>query len=123
DLAVLVATVRALKYHGGVQLSDIKDPNAEAVAAGIENLEKHIENILKFNICPVIAINRFSEDSDEEIEVILERCKQLGVNAAVADVHSRGGKGAEELARVVVEVANACKSNFKPLYDWNWGIE
>ncbi|HBG85961.1 MAG TPA: formate--tetrahydrofolate ligase [Marinilabiliaceae bacterium] len=123
DLAVLVATVRALKYHGGVQLSDIKEPNAEAVAAGIENLEKHIENILKFNICPVIAINRFSEDSDEEIEVILERCKQLGVNAAVADVHSRGGKGAEELARVVVEVANSCKSNFKPLYDWNWGIE
>lgn len=123
DLAVLVATVRALKYHGGVQLSDIKEPNAEAVAAGIENLGKHIENILKFNICPVIAINRFSEDSDEEIEVILERCKQMGVNAAVADVHSRGGKGAEELARVVVEVANACKSNFKPLYDWNWGIE
>ena len=123
DLAVLVATVRALKYHGGVQFSDIKEPNAVAVAAGIENLEKHIENILKFNICPVIAVNRFSEDSDEEIEVILERCKQLGVNAAVADVHSRGGKGAEELARVVVEVANACKSNFKPLYDWNWGIE
>lgn len=123
DLAVLVATVRALKYHGGVQFSDIKEPNAVAVAAGIVNLEKHIENILKFNICPVIAVNRFSEDSDEEIEVILERCKQLGVNAAVADVHSRGGKGAEELARVVVEVANACKSNFKPLYDWNWGIE
>ena len=123
DLAVLVATVRALKYHGGVQFSDIKEPNAVAVAAGIENLEKHIENILKFNICPVIAVNRFSEDSDEEIEVILERCKQLGVNAAVADVHSRGGKGAEELARVVVEVANACKSNFKPLYNWNWGIE
>jgi formate--tetrahydrofolate ligase len=123
DLAVLVATVRALKYHGGVQFSDIKEPNAVAVAAGIVNLEKHIENILKFNICPVIAVNRFSEDSDEEIEVILERCKQLGVNAAVADVHSRGGKGAEELARVVVEVANACKSNFKPLYDSNWGIE
>lgn len=123
DLAVLVATVRALKYHGGVQFSDIKEPNAVAVAAGIVNLEKHIENILKFNICPVIAVNRFSEDSDEEIEVILELCKQLGVNAAVADVHSRGGKGAEELARVVVEVANACKSNFKPLYDWNWGIE
>lgn len=123
DLAVLVATVRALKYHGGVQLSEIKESNAGAVAAGIENLEKHIENILKFNICPIIAVNRFSEDSDEEIEVILERCKQLGVNAAVADVHSRGGKGAEELARVVVEVANACKSNFKPLYDWNWGVE
>jgi len=94
--AVLVATVRALKYHGGVSLSDIKTPNPEAVDKGSENLEKHIENMRKFNICPVVAINHFSDDTEEEIQVIIDKCNNLGVKCAVAKVHAQGGKGAED---------------------------
>lgn len=121
--AVLVATVRALKYHGEVALSNLNEPNAKAVQKGLKNLEKHVENMLKFNICPVVAINRFVSDTDEEIEVIKDKCKQLGVKVAVADVWANGGKGAEELAGIVAEVAENCSSSMKPLYDWNWSVE
>jgi len=121
--AVLVATVRALKYHGGVSLSDIKTPNPEAVDKGSENLEKHIENMRKFNICPVVAINHFSDDTEEEIQVIIDKCNNLGVKCAVAKVHAQGGKGAEELASIVSQVAEACQSEMTPLYDWNWSIQ
>lgn len=121
--AVLVATVRALKYHGEVPVGDLNKPDVKAVRRGIENLEKHVENMKKFNVCPVVAINRFVSDTDEEISVIKEKCKELGVKAAVADVWARGGEGAEELAGLVTEAAESCTSSMKPLYDWNWSVE
>ncbi|WP_026474067.1 formate--tetrahydrofolate ligase [Alkaliflexus imshenetskii] len=123
DAAVLVATIRALKYHGGVLLSDIKQPNPAAVERGIENLEKHVENMRKFNVCPVVAINHFADDTEEEINVIKNKCKQLGVKVAVAKVHAYGGEGAIELATIVSEVAESCASDMTPLYDWSWSIE
>ncbi|MBZ0242970.1 MAG: formate--tetrahydrofolate ligase, partial [Bacteroidales bacterium] len=121
--AVLVATVRALKYHGDTPVADLNEPNPQAVKEGLPNLDKHIENMLKFNVCPVVAINRFASDTEEELNVILDRCKELGVKAAVADVWGKGGEGAEDLARVVAKVAEECVSSFKPMYDWSWSIE
>ncbi len=121
--ALLVATVRALKYHGEVPLADLKEPNPQAVREGLPNLEKHVENMRKFNVCPVVAINKFATDTDEELNIILDRCKEIGVKAAVADVWGKGGEGSEELARVVAKVADECASEFKPLYEWSWPVE
>lgn len=121
--AVLVATIRALKYHGGVALNALNQPDAAAVERGLENLEKHVENMRKFNVCPVVAINHFASDTEEEVAAIKARCKALGVKVAVAKVHAEGGKGGEELARMVSEVAEACTCELKPLYDWNWEVE
>lgn len=123
DAAVLVATVRALKYHGEVPLANIKTPNPQAVEKGLGNLEKHVENMRKFNICPVVAINHFADDTDEEIEVIKRKCKEMGVQVAVAKVHANGGEGAVELAKIVSQVAESCSSKLKPLYEWGWPIE
>lgn len=122
-VAVLVATIRALKYHGGVKLDEIKKPNAQAVENGLENLEKHIENIRKFNICPVVAINKFADDTVEELEVVKNLCNKLGIRSAITTAHAEGGRGAVQLAEAVVEVLNECKSDFKPLYDWSWSVE
>lgn len=122
-VAVLVATIRALKYHGGVKLDEIKKPNAQAVDNGLENLEKHIENIRKFNICPVVAINKFADDTVEELEVVKNLCNKLGIRSAITTAHAEGGRGAVQLAEAVVEVLNECKSDFKPLYDWGWSVE
>lgn len=121
--AVLVATVRALKYHGEIPVGDLVPPNPEAVREGLPNLEKHVENMHKFNICPVVAVNRFHTDTQEELDVIVTRCQQLGVKVAVVDAWAKGGEGTEELAKMVAEVVDACVSDFKPLYDWNWSIE
>lgn len=122
-VAVLVATVRALKYHGEVPLSNIKSPDAAAVERGLGNLEKHVENMRKFNICPVVAINHFADDTEEEIAVIKNKCKEMGVKVAVAKVHAMGGEGAVELATIVSQVAESCNSKMQPLYDWSWPIE
>lgn len=122
-VAVLVATIRALKYHGGVKLDEIKKPNAQAVENGLENLEKHIENIRKFYICPVVAINKFADDTVEELEVVKNLCNKLGIRSAITTAHAEGGRGAVQLAEAVVEVLNECKSDFKPLYDWSWSVE
>jgi formate--tetrahydrofolate ligase len=121
--AVLVATVRALKYHGEVAVKDLKEPNPEAVKEGLPNLEKHIENMLKFNVCPVVAINKFATDTEDELNIILHRCKELGIKAAVADVWGKGGAGTEDLARIVAQVAGECVSKFAPMYEWSWPIE
>ncbi|MBN1542984.1 formate--tetrahydrofolate ligase [candidate division KSB1 bacterium] len=120
---VLVATVRALKYHGGAKLSDLAAPNIKAVQAGLANLDKHIENIGHFQVCPVIAINRFSSDSDEEIDLIQGHCKKRGVESAAVEVWSRGGEGAIELAEKVVAIVAGCKSRYKPLYKREWPVE
>ena len=104
---VLVATVRALKLHGGMALKRLATPDAQAVAAGLPNLEKHVENIGCFGQTPVVALNRFAADQDAEIEVVRARCRELGVPFAVSDHHARGGQGARELARSLVEHADA----------------
>jgi formate--tetrahydrofolate ligase len=101
----MVATVRALKMHGGVEKADLKTPNLAAVERGMCNLEKHLENIRMFNLPSVVAINHFTSDTDEEIAVIERRCQTLGVRAVKADHWARGGAGAEALARAVVEQA------------------
>lgn len=115
---VLVATIRALRHHGGANKNAYNTPNLEFVKKGFCNLEKHIENIRKFNIEPVVAINTFSNDTYEEINYIIETCKKLGVHAVVSEGWAKGGKGTTELAEAVVEVVEANKSTFKPLYDW-----
>lgn len=120
---VLVATVRALKYHGGVKLDALKEENTEALKKGIENLEKHVENMKKFNICPIVALNRFATDTEAEIQLVAEKCKELGVPMEVADVWAKGGEGAEKLARLTAKVAEQCLCQLRPLYDWNWSVE
>ena len=120
---VMVTTVRALKYHGGMKLDQLKEPNVEALKKGIGNLEKQVENMKKFNICPVVAINKFASDTEEEIAFLAEKCKELEVPMEVADVWAQGGKGAENLARLVSKVAEHCTCSMKPLYDWNWSVE
>lgn len=120
---VLVATVRALRYHGGADLKSVNDPNAAAVEKGLANLEKHVENIAKFGLKCVVAINKFTTDTDEEIALIKQRCEALGQSAVVADVWGQGGEGAEDLAHEVVKIVDAGESNFKPLYDWSWPVE
>ncbi len=120
---VLVATIRALKYHGGGDLKSLTEENQEAVAKGLENLEKHIENISLFNLPPVVAINRFLTDSEEEIRLVREACERKGVPVVLADVWAKGGDGALDLAEEVVRVAEGHSTPFTPLYDWDWPVE
>ncbi|MFV0506862.1 MAG: formate--tetrahydrofolate ligase [Bacteroidales bacterium] len=112
DAVVLVATVRALKYHGGHPLDAIHEESVESLCKGICNLEKHIENIKKYNITPIVAINKFASDSNKELNFIKEHCKSLGIEAEIADVWAKGGKGATELAN---RVAQACEKQKKPI--------
>ena len=123
SVVVLVATVRALRYHGGATLKSIHEPNTGAVRAGLSNLEKHIENMAHFGMDCVVAINKFTTDSRDEIEVITERCEELGKRVVETDSWARGGVGAEELACSVVEVIDNDSSSFKPLYQWDWSLE
>jgi formate--tetrahydrofolate ligase len=115
---VLVATIRALRHHGGVQKEDYNTPNLEAVKTGFENLEKHIENIRKFNIEPVVAVNAFISDSDEEINFVKAACENLGVQALLSEGWAKGGEGTKALAEAVVNVVEHKATQFKPLYDW-----
>ena len=123
NAVVMVATVRALKYHGGAKLDQLKEPNLEALRKGVGNLEKQVENMKKFNICPVVAINKFVTDTDEEIAFLADKCKELDVPMEVAEVWAKGGEGAENLARLVSKVAEQCTCSMKPLYDWEWSVE
>tara|TARA_B110000037_G_C17127450_1_gene508903 strand:+ start:5397 stop:7067 length:1671 start_codon:yes stop_codon:yes gene_type:complete len=116
DAIVIVATIRALKYHGGADLKELTTPNVAAVSRGLENLEKHIENIKSFNIEPVVAINKFVTDTDAEIAAIIEFAKSLGVEVSVAEVWAKGGAGAEDLAKKVAKAAEANTTQFKPQY-------
>ena len=120
---VLVATIRALKYHGGVKVENLKEENTAALRKGIENLEKHVENMKKFNICPIVALNKFVTDTDAEIQIVADKCKELGVPMEVAEVWAKGGEGAEKLAILVAKVAEQCVCKLKPLYEWSWDIE
>lgn len=120
---VLVATVRALKYHGRADLKELTTPNMEALKKGILNLQKHIENIKAFNLTPVVAINRFATDSEEELQYVKQYCEELGVAVSISNVWGEGGKGAEELAELVVEATSTCCNQFKPLYELEDSIE
>lgn len=120
---VIVATIRALKYHGGAKLADLKTENLEALAKGISNLEKHLENVKKFNITPVVAINKFDTDTQAELDFVLQVCKENGVKAAISEGFAKGGEGVEELAKLVMEVTDFCCPNFRPIYDKNWTVE
>jgi formate--tetrahydrofolate ligase len=123
NAVVIVATIRALKYHGGVKLADLHTENLEALQKGFENLDKHIENMHYFGFRPVIAINRFSSDTGAEIELLKDYCAKHNVRVAVNDAWAEGGKGAIELARAVIESTDACTDCFTPLYDLSWPIE
>ncbi|NLX98389.1 MAG: formate--tetrahydrofolate ligase [Rhodopirellula sp.] len=116
DAVVIVATVRAMKHHGGVALNDLASVNLEALDKGVENLKKHIENIHRFGLPVVVAINSFSTDTPEEIQFIRDKCSYLSVKIVRADHWARGGAGAEELARAVVEVVEQTKTDFSLLY-------
>jgi formate--tetrahydrofolate ligase len=116
DCAVLVATIRALKMHGGVKKEDLKTENLKALEAGMSNLQRHVENMQKFGIVPVISINRFSADTKAEIKVVEDKCKSLGVEALMADHWAEGGAGAANVARAVVKVCDSGKSKLKLLY-------
>ena len=116
DAAVIVATVRALKMHGGVPKTDLKTPNVEAVKKGLVNLEKHIENVKKFGVPCVVAINIFAQDTAEELEAVREHCAKHGVNVALSDVFAKGGEGGIDLAKEVIALADSGESKFVPIY-------
>jgi len=120
---VLVATIRALKYHGGADLKQLNRSNQKAVKAGLENLEKHIENVIQFGIQPVVAINQFTSDTPGEIQLVKDKCESLNVKAVLCNVWGEGGKGAIELAKEVAKVADQSKKKFTPMYDWDWPVE
>ncbi|OFY87149.1 MAG: formate--tetrahydrofolate ligase [Bacteroidetes bacterium RIFCSPLOWO2_12_FULL_35_15] len=123
NAVVLVATIRALRHHGGAKKEEYNTPSLERVKKGFENLEKHIENILKFGIKPVVAINSFISDSKEEVEFIKTECAKHGVDAVLSECWAKGGAGTTDLAKAVVKVIESGENNFKPLYDWNLSIE
>jgi formate--tetrahydrofolate ligase len=123
DAAVIVATIRALKMNGGVAKSDLGYENLAALEAGIVNLERHIENTHKFGVPSVVAINKFPTDTDAEIALLKEKCAAQGVEVVVAEVFTKGGEGAVELASKVVEICETTPSNFAPLYEIGGSIE
>lgn len=124
DAVVLVATARALKYNGGVPRNSLSEENVGALKKGIANLDKHVENIRKFGVPLVIAINRFSTDTDAEIDYIIKHCSdELGVDVAISEVYEKGSLGGLELANKVCRLTESTPSNFKPLYDVNLSIK
>ncbi|MBZ4688396.1 MAG: formate--tetrahydrofolate ligase [Clostridia bacterium] len=123
DCTVIVATVRALKMHGGVAKSDLQVENLEALKKGFENLEKHIENVGKFGVPAVVAINRFPTDTEAELKYIYDRCAEMGVEVALSEVWAKGGEGGKELAQKVLDTIENKPSNFKPLYETEMPIK
>lgn len=120
---VLVATIRALRHHGGAKKEEYNTPSMDRVIKGFQNLEKHIENCKKFGITPVVAINNFPTDSQEEIEFVQTHCAKMNVKAIVSYGFAKGGDGTKELAQAVLDVIESGSNKFKPLYDWNLSVE
>ncbi len=119
---VLVATIRALRHHGGASRVERKIPDLGKVKIGFDNLEKHIENVKTFGITPTVAINKFQSDTQEEIDYVIKTCKQMGINAVVAEGWEKGGNGMIELAETIVKCIEKDQNKFIPLYDWNTPI-
>lgn len=117
DATVIVGTVRALKHHGGAKKEELGVENLEQLARGFENLEKHIENIKKFGVPAIVAINKFPTDTDAELNYVLDRCRELGAEAVLSEVWGKGGDGGIEMAKAVVNVCETKQSHFKPIYD------
>ncbi|HEY6062301.1 MAG TPA: formate--tetrahydrofolate ligase, partial [Chitinophagaceae bacterium] len=123
DALVLVATIRALRYHGGAKKAEFNTPSLEKVKKGFENLEKHIENCKKFGLTPVVAINHFVTDSKEEIDFVINECAKHGVKAVVSECWAKGGDGTTDLAKAVVDIIEKDGNKFRPLYDWKLPVE
>jgi formate--tetrahydrofolate ligase len=123
DAAVLVATIRALKYNGGVAKADLGKENMEALGKGIANLEKHIENLHKYGVPVVVTLNAFVSDTDEEIDFVRNFCKERNCEFALSKVWENGGEGGIELANAVLNTLETKPSNFAPLYDVELSIE
>jgi formate--tetrahydrofolate ligase len=117
EAAIVVATVRALKMHGGVKKENLGAPDVAALQRGMVNLEGHVRNVMKFGVQPVVALNRFTSDTPEELDTVLAACKGWGARAALSDVWAKGGEGGEAVAREVLAVLAEGKSRFQPLYD------
>ncbi|HEU18604.1 MAG TPA: formate--tetrahydrofolate ligase [Deltaproteobacteria bacterium] len=122
-VVVLVATVRALKYHAGIGRDELDEPNPRAAVMGISNLRKHYENIGKFNLPCIIALNRFPQDTDEEIAAVIDAAGYDGMNIAAADVYRLGGEGGLELAEKLIELTKDSSGTFRSLYEWNQPVE
>lgn len=120
---VIVATVRALKMHGGVDKKELGTENLEALAKGIKNLEKHIENIAKYNLPSVVAINAFPTDSEAELQLLKDTCNKMGVDVAISKVWEKGADGGNELAEKLLEILDTKEANYQPLYDLNLSIK
>lgn len=122
-IVVLVATIRALKYHAGISREELPEPNARAAVLGMANLRKHYNNIDKFNVPCIVALNRFPTDTDEEIKAVMEAAENEGMNIAPADIFRLGGEGGLELAQKTVQLIADIPGAFKPLYEWNLPVE
>lgn len=120
---VIVATVRALKMHGGVDKKELGTENLEVLAKGIKNLEKHIENIAKYNLPSVVAINAFPTDSEAELQLLKDTCNKMGVDVAISKVWEKGADGGIELAEKLLEILDTKEANYQPLYDLNLSIK
>lgn len=120
---VLVATIRALRHHGGATKDEYNTPSLKRIKTGFANLEKHIENCQKFGLNPVVAINAFPSDTEEEVKFVINQCKKLGVKAVVARGWAQGGEGMTDLAEAVVQEVESGQNNFKPLYEWNLSVK
>lgn len=120
---VVVATIRALKHHGGVTKDKLNESNVEALSKGLENLQGHIENLQKYGVPVVVAINKFITDSDEEVKALLDFCNSINVEVSLTEVWEKGGDGGVDLARKVVNIVENKESNFKVLYDKNLSIK
>lgn len=123
DAMVLVATIRALRHHGGAKKEEYNTPSMERVTKGFENLEKHIENCRKFGLNPVVAINHFPTDSEEELNYVIDACAKMGAKAIVARGFAQGGEGMKDLASAVVAEIEGGQNHFKPLYDWSLPVK
>ena len=123
QVVVIVATVRALKMHGGVDKKELGTENLEALAKGIKNLEKHIENIAKYNLPSVVAINAFPTDSEAELQLLKDTCNKMGVDVAISKVWEKGADGGIELAEKLLEILDTKEANYQPLYDLNLSIK
>ncbi|MEJ6776327.1 MAG: formate--tetrahydrofolate ligase [Crocinitomicaceae bacterium] len=123
EAVVVVATIRALRHHGGAIKEEYNTPNLERVSTGFSNLEKHLENIKKFNLTPVVAINAFPTDTNEEVVLIQSKCAEMGIKAIISEGWANGGDGMTDLAKAVVTEIESGKNEFKPLYDWNASIK
>lgn len=123
DAIVLVATIRALRHHGGAKKDEYNTPSIEKVIKGFANLEKHMENCKKFGLTPVVALNHFPTDSAEELEYVITQCGKLGVKAVISYGFAKGGEGTQELAQAVCDIIEGGTNQFKPLYEWSLPVE